>query len=480
MWFLLCSSYFKREILSKSWDQIEQGLKTQLESLPNPTPIHININLLRKDIGLQTSLGFPHNLRDHIEARFNKTQFDKSKIFNLRELGFLDGSFKSSEYFVKRYNLDHDIFINQMRLLLLSEYEKLNPDIERSSDTLALLNGVNLDILIKLLMINHKSVSSSIFEKIQSIKQQFENEKECEKQFCEATNLEEVSCDLACILPEEKEYLKLLQRELSGFKLSKNSAKTILFRKCYSKTDIPNEAYVCQICEEGDYQEDNLIVFCSKCSITVHQKCYGLYSLPKVEWLCELCSSFQEKGRLVSCFLCTRRGGALRKANFTRKCNLIKKLNPMYSKAKLVKYDNRASKVQISKRTISATNESFDSSKRDSIQMNRQFEANLYYNYFRQSEVFKNAEISEEPHSDMAWAHLSCAYWVPGMHFVSLESQLEEHNSKKTFTPHITGTQTINIGLESVDPERFCYPCDVCGQTGKLIIKRSWCNRTMS
>ena len=34
--------------------------------------------------------------------------------------------------------------------------------------------------------------------------------------------------------------------------------------------------YVCQVCSEGDTADGNLIVFCSRCSITVHQKCYGL------------------------------------------------------------------------------------------------------------------------------------------------------------------------------------------------------------
>ena len=36
----------------------------------------------------------------------------------------------------------------------------------------------------------------------------------------------------------------------------------------------------CQICTDGDYTDDNLIVFCSMCNISLHQRCVGLAKVP--------------------------------------------------------------------------------------------------------------------------------------------------------------------------------------------------------
>jgi hypothetical protein len=36
----------------------------------------------------------------------------------------------------------------------------------------------------------------------------------------------------------------------------------------------------CQICTDGDYTDDNLIVFCSTCNISLHQRCVGLAKVP--------------------------------------------------------------------------------------------------------------------------------------------------------------------------------------------------------
>jgi len=41
------------------------------------------------------------------------------------------------------------------------------------------------------------------------------------------------------------------------------------------------EDILCLICNDGDYQENNLIVICSKCNISVHQKCYGIDMIPQ-------------------------------------------------------------------------------------------------------------------------------------------------------------------------------------------------------
>ena len=39
--------------------------------------------------------------------------------------------------------------------------------------------------------------------------------------------------------------------------------------------DAPEDAR-CDVCNDGDFEDNNLIVFCDGCDIAVHQQCYGI------------------------------------------------------------------------------------------------------------------------------------------------------------------------------------------------------------
>jgi len=66
--------------------------------------------------------------------------------------------------------------------------------------------------------------------------------------------------------------------------------------------DVPNDEdtetdeEVCALCLKPDSKRPNLIVFCDKCDMAVHQKCYGLASVPKGDWLCKECSQGNNAG----------------------------------------------------------------------------------------------------------------------------------------------------------------------------------------
>lgn len=60
----------------------------------------------------------------------------------------------------------------------------------------------------------------------------------------------------------------------------------------------------CSICGSGDYEENDLIVFCGFCGIAVHQGCYGVEEIPDGEWFCISCYAFgKKKGRNLKCML---------------------------------------------------------------------------------------------------------------------------------------------------------------------------------
>ncbi|CAD7702310.1 unnamed protein product [Ostreobium quekettii] len=104
------------------------------------------------------------------------------------------------------------------------------------------------------------------------------------------------------------------------------------------------EDAVCAVCGQGHSDPPNVIVFCERCDLAVHQECYGVTDIPPGEWLCWPCklheealvrdgvpqreirppryelnsqvdrSKFMEGGsRAVSCALCPVKLGAFKK-----------------------------------------------------------------------------------------------------------------------------------------------------------------------
>ena len=49
----------------------------------------------------------------------------------------------------------------------------------------------------------------------------------------------------------------------------------------------------CCVCSDGNFEENNLIVFCDGCNIAVHQLCYGITEVPDGPYLCSHCMSME-------------------------------------------------------------------------------------------------------------------------------------------------------------------------------------------
>ena len=82
----------------------------------------------------------------------------------------------------------------------------------------------------------------------------------------------------------------------------------------------------CEICGEGDWDDDNNIIFCDSCDLAVHQVCYGAgaRNIPTGDdpWYCDVCrfSGNKRGGRSAKqeCILCPHTSGALKRTSDSR------------------------------------------------------------------------------------------------------------------------------------------------------------------
>jgi hypothetical protein len=103
--------------------------------------------------------------------------------------------------------------------------------------------------------------------------------------------------------------------ENSASKKSKKSSGEVITTIISPPPENEVEEELCHVCNGGDSDESNAILFCDVCNVAVHQDCYGVRSVPEGQWLCSWCSwkaTRTAESLTRECVLCPVVGGALK------------------------------------------------------------------------------------------------------------------------------------------------------------------------
>ena len=113
------------------------------------------------------------------------------------------------------------------------------------------------------------------------------------------------------------------------------------------------------VCGYDDYEENNKIIYCESCDISLHQNCYGLSFMSSqdisfMDFVCWPCKVFghREFAMGLKCSICNQIGGALLPSNL-----LVKQLEQLKAQNFYEEKQIRSCLSQQSKNAVSSHNE---------------------------------------------------------------------------------------------------------------------------
>jgi hypothetical protein len=125
---------------------------------------------------------------------------------------------------------------------------------------------------------------------------------------------------------------ELLTADCRSVHVKKTSKDFIAFMENHVKPEKPDDGDdICEICQEFDYEDDDLIVKCKNCLVKVHMQCYGISLTGKDDWICHMCRARDSVSLelIKTCALCPVLSGVLKPTttHYSKHFNFLSHLN---------------------------------------------------------------------------------------------------------------------------------------------------------
>ena len=137
---------------------------------------------------------------------------------------------------------------------------------------------------------------------------------EDDSEWLDAINAKRKRDGLPPVSREDMELLMDRHEKESFFESRRDGANAI-------DTILIDDDAVCCICNDGEAQNTNVILFCDMCNLPVHQECYGVPFIPEGQWLCRRC--LNSPSCAVDCVLCPNKGGAFKQTEDGRWAHVV-------------------------------------------------------------------------------------------------------------------------------------------------------------
>ncbi len=246
---------------------------------------------------------------------------------------------------------------------------------------------ITVDRMLDCLTDELSDVKNTIHETVFQMKLEYKKQYEFERPLFDDNFVDKAIYDIHGISETEKQFAHLLES-------SKHRRHKELKYKDSRETLKSDELYICQVCNIGDSSEVDEIVFCSRCSITVHEACARVKVDRNHDWICDVCKYFESNGRYLPCALCTRRGGIMKQSDTRSDDLILKSLNPIYVNSCLAKtnlQNTEKTNLMIKSTSISESTDATNVSHglKGPINAHDQekfhdFYEKLYYNFFKE------------------------------------------------------------------------------------------------
>ena len=332
-------------------------------------------------------------------------------------------------YWRKDWAFEHDLQYCDLRACAVQEQRQIAIKKSDGESVMADLQSpgkVSLESMIERSLGELSQVKGEIESAFRSISKNWKKELPDDRFFYDPETLDQPETEIRSVVAEEYAFIELLETERERkSKQAHSQQRTAGPRKpranlfeSAERTDgkvIDNEAYICQICNGGDVHDNNQIVFCSRCSITVHQLCYRLSAVPSADWICDLCLQHKEKGRYMACPLCTRRGGAMAETDCPVSDQFLIGVNPelaRFAKGNRKKAKNSKSSRLLQDSTVEDEADELDAAVADKTKY-EDFYKNLYYNHFKEPKQYAGSRLLTSQVPEDGRAHAEAALGAP-------------------------------------------------------------------